>query len=605
MRKAHILKSNRNSEFPAHCIFFDVESELIMSNDKIIHKPYLIVSCYVNFETDYEDWQTFTNPQEFWIYVDTKTQKKRKTVLFAHNITYDLISSGGFRTLQERCYKITNYYEKGRVFILEMNNVEQSKKLLLLNTGNFYSGGVADIGKMFGIPKMEMDFNNPTLEQAIPYCKNDVLIIKTAMTSWFKFCQDEDLGGFARTVPSQAMNAFKHRFMTHPIYLHSNNKVFELERGCYYGGRVECYRLGKFDGKYYYVDVNSMYPFVMLTKEYPVRLVSYRKKPSFDYIRLLIAEGYLLCCKAIVNVDIPFSYIPLRYDKKIIFPIGRFETFMTTPEIIKALDDGIIESFLEVSFYEKVNIFESYVNFFFNKKQEAKQNNDIEKQMLYKLFLNSLYGKFGQKGGGWSICSETDREGSGYERVYFDDIEQEGSFKWFNNIMFKLLPETESYNSFCAIAAHVTAYARLYLYDIIVKAGFKNVLYTDTDSIFVNEVGYNNIINMIDKYKLGYLSLEMMSENGITLYAPKDYVFDEKVRHKGVPEKARRINENTWEITLFPKLSTFIRANNVNQYFNVNMQKTLKRQYNKGKVQESDVIPFEFTYQEGKNCLIT
>ena len=110
---------------------------------------------------------------------------------------------------------------------------------------------------------------------------------------------------------------------------------------------------------------------------------------------------------------------------------------------------------------------------------------------------------------------------------------------------------------------------------------------------------------MIDKYKLGYLSLEMMSENGITLYAPKDYVFDEKVRHKGVPEKARRINENTWEITLFPKLSTFIRANNVNQYFNVNMQKTLKRQYNKGKVQESDVIPFEFTYQEGKNCLIT
>ena len=245
-------------------------------------------------------------------------------------------------------------------------------------------------------------------------------------------------------------------------------------RGCYYGGRVECYRLGKFDGKYYYVDVNSMYPFVMLTKEYPVRLVSYRKKPSFDYIRLLIAEGYLLCCKAIVNVDIPFSYIPLRYDKKIIFPIGRFETFMTTPEIIKALDDGIIESFLEVSFYEKVNIFESYVNFFFNKKQEAKQNNDIEKQMLYKLFLNSLYGKFGQKGGGWSICSETDREGSGYERVYFADIEQEGSFKWFNNIMFKLLPETESYNSFCAIAAHVTAYARLYLYDIIVKAGFKN-----------------------------------------------------------------------------------------------------------------------------------
>ena len=171
--------------------------------------------------------------------------------------------------------------------------------------------------------------------------------------------------------------------------------------------------------------------------------------------------------------------------------------------------------------------------------------------------------------------------------------------------MFKLMPETESYNSFCAIAAHVTAYARLYLYDTIVKAGYHNVLYTDTDSLFVNEQGYENIKHMIDKYRLGYLSLEMMSENGVTLYAPKDYIFDGKIRHKGVPDKARRVNNNTWEITLFPKLATFIRENDVNQYFNVTMNKTLKRNYNKGRVEESEVLPFEFTYEAGKNCLIT
>jgi len=85
----------------------------------------------------------------------------------------------------------------------------------------------------------------------------------------------------------------------------------------------------------------------------------------------------------------------------------------------------------------------------------------------------------------------------------------------------------EASNSFVAIASFVTAYARCYLWELIEKAGEENVLYMDTDSLFVTKKGYENLKDYLDNKELGKLKLEDVTED-LTIWGAKLYKFEAK-----------------------------------------------------------------------------
>ena len=590
-RTAHELKGNLSTKFPQKVIYFDAESYLHEHGNIITHEPYLIIGCYVNYNRHKEEWYTAQTTLAFWSWVLTKVNSKERLICFAHNITYDFIATAGFIHLFNAGYEITSMYENGRTFILSFR--QGDKKIIFLNTGNYYQGTVAALGKAFGFPKLEMDFENPTLSQAIPYCKRDVEIIKVAMEKWFIFCKENDLGTFAKTCPSQAFNAYRHRFMEYPIFIHDNFKAIELERLCYYGGRVECGFIGERNERIYDLDVNSMYPFVMLEYTFPTKLVTFRVNVTIPELKKLLKK-YLVCAKVRVKTRIPFY--PYRIADKLIFPIGEFTTYLSTPELENAITNNHLIEIYQLAVYEHKPIFKSYVNFFYTERLKAKEAGNEANDLLYKLMMNSLYGKFGQKAGGW-IMSNTDREGVGYETVYNADTDQLEPIKWIYGKEWRRCEEGEGYNSFVAVAAHVTAYARVCLYGYANIAGRKNVYYMDTDSLFVNEIGYQNLLtnNLFNNKTLGKLKLECTVEN-LKIHCPKDYQLGEQKKCKGVPGNAKQIGENTWEVLIWGKVSTFIRAGNLGEYFNIKRQKTLQRTYNKGIVTESGIVePFNIT----------
>ena len=47
--------------------------------------------------------------------------------------------------------------------------------------------------------------------------------------------------------------------------------------------------------------------------------------------------------------------------------------------------------------------------------------------------------------------------------------------------------DSNAFDSFVAIASLVTAYARMYLVDLILKVGRENLYYVDTDSLIINK----------------------------------------------------------------------------------------------------------------------
>ncbi|GAH16471.1 unnamed protein product, partial [marine sediment metagenome] len=86
-------------------------------------------------------------------------------------------------------------------------------------------------------------------------------------------------------------------------------------------------------------------------------------------------------------------------------------------------------------------------------------------------------------------------------------------------------------NSVPAISAHVTDYARLYLWKLIQIADIVNCFYCDTDSLIVNEKGYKNLSKFMDKDRLGWLKVEDVS-SCVDIRGAKNYTFGDNTRMK-------------------------------------------------------------------------
>jgi len=605
MRKPHVLKGIARNTTPEYIIYYDTESyveteispeeiDRALNGEKVTkpHKLYLIVAC---FKRKREQWKVYTEENglnhSFWGDVVNFGGKRKKTVwVIAHNARYDTIVSDGVRELVKRGYKVYAFSDDNPFFI-KLENEQTGKKLILMSSTNIFKNSLRELGEIFGIKKGEIDYAGEELEKAVEYCRTDVEILKEAMEKYIQFIKDENLGNFSITVAGQAFNAYRYRFMTHDIYIHSNGRAITLEREAYAGGRTEAFKVGEIRKKVYCYDVNSMYPYIMKKFLFPTRLLTVKKKLTFDEARDLIEKGYLIISRCKIRTEKPVFF---KKAGKLIFPVGTFTTTLSTPELIYGIEHRLITEIGESAIYEAGPIFRGYVDYFYNKRLEAKANKDKVRDLLFKLFLNSLYGKFGQKSYDWEIIEECDPAEIGEERILDMDTGKRYTVKKFGGHIFKRNDDefAESFNSFPAIAAHVTAYARMTLWNYMEIAGQENVYYCDTDSLFVNEEGRKRLESsgVVDGKKLGALKLEKEADL-LVIHGVKDYVFGDKVKMKGINKGAVKIDDNHYAVVIWRGLSKYIKNGFTTGYENEVMIKELRREYDKGYISNGKVYP--------------
>jgi len=594
-RKPHRIKHNKTTAIPSYFLFFDTETtEVDVGNGE--RKQVLRLGWVVRVYRDKrrnkvsEKWKEFRTKEEFWDFVEQSVPDGKKIWCFAHNIDFDFRVLEGFRVLHQRGWEIKTFVYDSKNIILHFR--KGRKSLLFLDTFNYFKGSVKKMGESIGLEKLEVDFATVSDEELSRYCKRDVEIIKEFMMRFIDFIEQNDLGSLQKTLASQAFSAFRHRFMRHPIFVHNNIEVIELERESYRGGRTEAFFIGRLPkGKYYKLDVNSMYPFVMRERLYPIKLIRLEKNPSLSGLKRALKRFFVIA-HVRVRVDKPCVGIKTE---RLIFPVGEFDAYLTSPEIELVLKHGEIVKVYKYAIYEQHRIFVDYVDFFYSLKEKyAREENGAYKQMS-KLFLNSLYGKFGQKVRYLEKIGECERE-DGYEVVYDMETGERTTYRFLNNEIWVESKEYyESENSFVAIASAVTAYARCYLWELIEKAGEENVYYTDTDSLIVNEVGYERLKPLLDDYKLGYLKCEGVSED-VEIRNAKDYTFGEEVKRKGVKKDAVEIAPNIFKQLQFERLRSAWRNGRPNEVIVREQIKELKQEYQKGIVTDSGrVIPFRLS----------
>lgn len=592
-RKAHYIRRSKNVRLPSRFIFFDVETYPVPSGKPMVLKLAYAVYWYIDKKTGVEtiEWFDTTKSESLFDFIISKSVKYNNLRVLSANIWFDCRVSGILTHLKASGWHCKQFFARGHTFIalFERGNY----RIDLVNVQNYFNIPVVTIGKSIGKPKLKVDFDRASMKDLRIYCKNDVDIIFTAFKALYYFIKDGKKGGIGYTIPSVAYSCYTHSFIPHNIAVHAEKDILDVERKAYFGGRCECFYIGKKSGEpYYKLDVNSMYPYVMRSCDYPVKLHKTGKNiPICDLAKII--DCYCYIAEVIVKTDKPVYAV--RQNGKVIFPIGEFKTYLTTPSLLYALSQDHLKVIPFIIAYQKANLFKDYVDYFYTKRLAFMKEDNKAFSYICKILLNSLYGKFGQKSSTmlWEKKNEQEND---FRQIIWQVQEQRYYVhqSFFGLEQMIIQKECEGLNSMPAIAAHVTDYARLYLWQLIEKAGIRNCFYVDTDSIIVNSEGYKRLKRFCCGKELGKLKVEATAKS-FNIRGAKHYIFGSKRKIKGVPKKAVKLKGSRYKFQQFPTPLTELRQGIKPTYQTETVIKKLSGVYDKGIVTKSGrVNPFIF-----------
>lgn len=586
MRRSHFIRHNKGNELPHDAIWLDTEThpEPI---DKATERHVLDFGWAAHRRTwkadtwTDPDWFRFKTIDELWDWVESKLHGKSRIYLFAHNWAFDYPVLNGFAALPQRDWKLIGSVIQSPPVILRYRRAPYT--LQFVDTLNIWRMPLKKLGKSLQLPKLDMPNVKAPLAEWDRYAKRDVEIIMEACLKWWVFLRTNDLGGFASTLAAQAFRTYRHRFMSHQILVDVNDKALSLARNALHGGRTECFFIGRVPETIYKLDINSQYPAVMQCKPMPVKLIGHYRRVAVDEIMRWV-KRYCVVAKCKIYTREPVY--PMVWNDKLIFPVGEFETYLSTPELQYCIEHGNLISVSEAAVYEQAVIFKEFVDWMYAFRTKAEADGREVDAHSAKYLMNSLYGKFGQKG----LIYEKQHETDDLSIKVWTELDMVTGEVFHNRqyggIVETLIQETESRESHPAIAAHVTAYARMMLWKLMHCAGRNNLYYSDTDSLWVNAQGFSKLTGRIHPTKLGWLEHEGTHDD-VQIFGPKDYRIGIQETIKGIKAKARRIDEATYEQEKFTTLIGLLRVGDLSAPRVTTITKHLKREYTKGIVSKS------------------
>lgn len=641
------IKDLKYCYYPKRLIFFDTES-FIHDPDENLEKHSLRLGACIFVELDdeqkviFEEIFVFKTSKDFWDYVERKNVNDVLLWVYAHNVKYDLANIELDKPLRSKGYTIPAPI-MNHAFVL--NAKRDKKKIKILDTFNYVRTSVKEMAKSVNMKKMEVDFFNSTEDELTEYCINDVQIIKEFVLNLIRVLSTKQkngkkLGSLKNTTASIAFDVYRHSFITHPVYYHHNDEILKIEREAYRGGMVECFHLNHLETmNYYLLDVNSMYPYVMSTFKLPtVPLAHITKNKNIEDLNKYINSHYVIADVLIKVGEKSIRRYGLKFEdkengKRLIFPIGTYRITLHNEELKECLKNDEILEIYEYVVYRSEPCLKKYADYFYQMKQDATNKADYE---IAKLLMNSLYGRLGmRKYINYEISFSGIPGMEDFNSSYFMDTTPDGKnqilYKWGDSFIKSYAVDNEHVkNTNIASAGSVTAYARMVLTRYMEIAGYTNVYYSDTDSLVINEVGYQKLLPYLDPKKLGFMKMEMMFNNGY-INAPKDYRFYQKnklypisikqntnilpfmqnpiilnsrTRTKGIPLHAEMNEQGEYTYWRFTTLKEYMRSNGEN-YGRLKQVKTKSLAYHKGeKLSNGLVIPYNMRYENEENKII-
>lgn len=441
---------------------------------------------------------------------------KYTALLFFHNLNYDIQSL--LQVIVDDTNKLfTN------VTCMNSNNAWYSLKFEYKNhcyelrdSFKLYTQKLANLAKLVHWEKLTeqatyewFDLNNDDkFNNELEYFIYDINILVHVMEMHFdKFGKTRlqlTMPGYAEKElkacvrQDDDINNTNNYYKIYDVYL--SDKLENYIRKAYYGGFVYANKdlISKELHSGITADVNSLYPSVMLNRNYPdIHSLEELKEEEFNKLNLSDLNTFAIVQIAITDLKLKDNSVPCM-PKKCGFGVPK--DVITFDDIKEPLSDETIINITTLDLYHILKNYEikyrfvsgviarKYIDKPFKtfvlkhkkEKEEATKAGDKVRRLIAKLMLNSSYGKFAQK----NIDEEKrlTKDEDGLPSLYTVKKEHDENKKRRNIL----------------IAVFVTAFARdvlLTTIENINKSDLAEFWYCDTDSVHFGYLGDKDYIN--------------------------------------------------------------------------------------------------------------
>ena len=383
----------------------------------------------------------------------------RTLELWATNLEYDLCNTFG----PERISEVALRFGRSALVGARWRRIE------LRDTMRHVPASVAELGELVGLRKREGDLfsakRSRNFRRYLTRCQRDASI-----TYRFATLLRE---GYARfkmapkmTLASTALAIWREGFWKRET-VRPSPEIWSAAFEAYHGGRTQAFAAGTFPDVRA-IDAASMFPWAMIARPLPLPWGLYRR----------VRRGARVYANGIYDVrvrsNVALPVLPVRTKAGTVYPNGEWRAWYVGEELLAAMERGVsVYVHQGFEFAEQCEPFKGYVAKMFALKQRARGVN----RLLFKLLLNALYGKFGQRG----------RVVRAMPLAKFMELET-APLEWraWNGLAIFSEEGTPPPWSNMVWPAFVTARARVRLLAEMerVRAAGGRVLYCDTDSAF-------------------------------------------------------------------------------------------------------------------------
>lgn len=507
------------------------------------------------------------NIEDFIKFCENKNENYE---IYFHNLKFDgefifsYLLNNGYQVIKSKNEKqdktfTTLISDTGQFYSIEIYfkiiDGKHVNKVTIYDSLKILNFSVDKIAKDFNLPiqKLELDYkekreiNHKLTENEINYIKNDVEIMARALEYLF----NENLTKI--TIGSDALYNYKEMNKNFNKYFPILNYEIDQDiRKSYKGGFTylnDCYKeVDVNEGLV--LDVNSLYPSVMKFERLPFgEPIFFEGKYENDNLYNLYIQT-ISCSFEIKNGKIPciqiknnLSFIPNEYIKS---SNGDIVTLtLTNIDLELFLENYEVYDLIYHSgwkFKSIKGLFSNYIDFWSNRKINAKKEKNNVIYIISKLMLNSLYGKFGLNP---NIQSK------------FPYLDEDGIIK------YKMYEKEIRDSIYIPVASFITSYARnktirtsQKIKDYTIKNYNKDYyLYSDTDSIHLLKIDEEILKTFvdIDDFKLGYWKIESKFKKAKFIrqkcYIELNYDENLNVTIAGLPKKlGKYVDFNNFKI---------------------------------------------------------
>jgi hypothetical protein len=484
----------------------------------------------------------FDAPDQMWQWVGDFVRPGKSTVLWCHNLDFDLQNTDAFRILPAQGWKMTWCNLDEQVSMVKW--VRDGATLRMADTNSFFAKPLAVIGAMLGIGKPDLPAEDDSREAWVTRCVADVEITTCAVMTLIDYIRDNQLGNMQFSGAGMGYGMWRHKYLNEKVLVHANKQACDAERAAMHTGRAEAWRHGIYDQILLDEwDLTNAYTRIARDNELPRQLIKEDPAPTMGRYRRWAAKWACLA-KVVVTTDVPA--VPVREDGRFLWPVGTFETWLWDTELEMALGQGAEIRLLHVYAYLRGPIMRDWAQHTLDVLHNDHPEIPSVIKLWYKQQARSTIGRCGLRYTVWEESGPDWIGLTGLSTATRADAGDTFRLLHIGGVVWEETGKQEGRDSMPFIPSWIAARCRVLLWEAMTAAGLQHVYYVDTDSVILDQEGSARMRAYADEHpELGWRIKQ--THRRAEIYGPRQIVTEQEPRIAGVAKRAKRTGPRRFE----------------------------------------------------------